>query len=155
VNKIALSVDDDKREICDNKIETFAHGHFTTTTTVHDVWTKNRNTHGQTKGPWEQGPKPWKSAYDVINCTWYAWLKKWAFLSGEYNKQTKKRAGPLNPQFPTSPPYWKLSGDGSGTYRHGRNYVGDTREVSVNRVHEFVKISLKVHRNEKGWRAGL
>jgi len=27
---------------------------------------------------------------------------KWAFLSGEYNKQTKKRAGPLNPQFPTT-----------------------------------------------------
>jgi len=26
VNKIALSADDDKREICDNKIETFAHG---------------------------------------------------------------------------------------------------------------------------------
>jgi len=23
-------------------------------------------------------------------------------LSGEYNKQTKKRAGPLNPQFPTT-----------------------------------------------------
>jgi len=26
VNKIALSADDDKRKICDNKIETFAHG---------------------------------------------------------------------------------------------------------------------------------
>jgi len=25
VNKIALSADDDKRKICDNKIETFAH----------------------------------------------------------------------------------------------------------------------------------
>jgi len=25
-NKIALSADDDKRKICDNKIETFAHG---------------------------------------------------------------------------------------------------------------------------------
>jgi len=44
VNKIALSADDDKREICDNKKDTFAHGHFTTTTTVHDVWAKNRNT---------------------------------------------------------------------------------------------------------------
>ena len=37
VNKIALSAGDDKREICGNKIETFAQGHFTTTTTVHDV----------------------------------------------------------------------------------------------------------------------
>jgi len=27
VNKIAFSADDGKREICDNKIETFAHGH--------------------------------------------------------------------------------------------------------------------------------
>ena len=36
-NKIALSADDDKREFCDNKIETFAHGHFTTTMTVHDM----------------------------------------------------------------------------------------------------------------------
>jgi len=26
VNKIALSADDDKRKICDHKIETFAHG---------------------------------------------------------------------------------------------------------------------------------
>jgi len=64
VNKIALSADDDKREICDNKIETFAHGHFTTTTTVHDVWTKNRNTHGQTKGPWGTGAKALKE------CLW-------------------------------------------------------------------------------------
>jgi len=31
--------------------------------------------------------------------------------------------------------------------------VGDTEEVSVRRVHEFVKISLRVHRNKKGWRA--
>ena len=37
VNKIALSADDHKREICDDKIKTFAHGHFTTTTTVHDM----------------------------------------------------------------------------------------------------------------------
>jgi len=28
-----------------------------------------------------------------------------------------------------------------GTYRHGRNYVGDTGEVSVNRVHEFKCLS--------------
>jgi len=25
--------------------------------------------------------------------------------------------------------------------------------VQLNRVHEFVKISLRVHRNKKGWRA--
>jgi len=37
VNKIALSADDDKREICDKKIETFARGHFTVTARVHDV----------------------------------------------------------------------------------------------------------------------
>jgi len=37
VNKIALSAGDDKREICDNKIEIFAHGHFTATGRVHDV----------------------------------------------------------------------------------------------------------------------
>jgi len=30
--------------------------------------------------------------------------------------------------------------------------VGDTGEVSVNRVHEFVKMSLRVHRNKKGLR---
>jgi len=106
VNKIALCTDDDKWEICDNKIDTFAHGHYTTTTTVHDVWAKNRNTQGQTEGPrgrqgtlgktrnpGEQGPKAWKSACDVINCRafqWYAWLIKWAILSGEYNKQTRK-----------------------------------------------------------------
>jgi len=33
------------------------------------------------------------------------------------------------------------------------SHVGDTGEVSVNRVHEFVKTSLRVHRNEKSLRA--
>ena len=37
VSKIVLSADDHKREICDNKMDTFAHGHFTMSTTVHDV----------------------------------------------------------------------------------------------------------------------
>ena len=73
-NKIALSADDDKREICDNKIETFAHGHFTMATTVHDVRAKNRNTQGQTEGsgedrgawgtegPWGTGAKVLKES---------------------------------------------------------------------------------------------
>jgi len=33
--------------------------------------------------------------------------------------------------------------------------MGDTGEVSVYRVHEFVKIFLRVHRNKKGWKALL
>jgi len=33
---------------------------------------------------------------------WYAWLIRWAFLSSKYNKQTKKKAGPFNPQFPAT-----------------------------------------------------
>jgi len=33
------------------------------------------------------------------------------------------------------------SREGRGTYRHGRNYVGDTVEVLAKRVHEFKCLS--------------
>ena len=52
-----------------------------------------------------------------------ACLMKWSFLSGENNKQTKKRTGPLNPQFPTTNRRQKVFIGGFAFLRWGYRFV--------------------------------
>ena len=98
LNKIALSADDDQRIILPGRIQTFAH--------AFQGW-------GQTERPKETQRDPGKDTGPwggEFQC--YFWEDKdpgvgnsnaiLGIVEKMINKQTKKRAGPLNPHFPTT-----------------------------------------------------
>ena len=96
-NKIALSAEDDERIILD-RISTFAHGFQGWGQTERPKETQRDP--GKDTGPW--GGEFLCNFGKTRALGWGIPMQFWASLRSWWNKQTKKRAGRLNPQFPTT-----------------------------------------------------
>ena len=101
VNKIALSADDDKRIILPDRQNTFAHGFQGWGQTERPKDTQRGS--GKDMGPW--GGEFLCNFGKTRVLGWRSPMQFWASLRSWWNKQTKKRAGRLNPQFPTTHRY--------------------------------------------------